>query len=106
LNDDERRRLAAKSRRSGRKLVAEVATIVTPDTLLAWHRKLIAKKYDGAAQRDQKPSIASDVEALVVRMAEENPDRGYRHIQGFDANPVGMQHHATPAQNARREWFF
>ena len=41
LNDDQRRRLAAKAKGLGRKLLAEVATIVTPETLLAWHRKLI-----------------------------------------------------------------
>jgi len=42
LNDDQRRRLAAKAKGLGRKLLADVATIVTPETLLAWHRKLIA----------------------------------------------------------------
>ena len=47
LNDDQRRRLAAKAKTLGRRLLREVATIVTPETLLAWHRKLIANKYDG-----------------------------------------------------------
>ena len=51
FNDDQRRRLAAKAKGLGRRLLAEVATIVTPETLLAWHRKLIAHKYDGTAQR-------------------------------------------------------
>src|SRR6202022_4620218 len=51
LNDDQRRRLAAKAKGLGRKLLAEVATIVTPETLLAWHRKLIAQKYDGSGRR-------------------------------------------------------
>src|SRR5204862_4685279 len=41
LNDDQRRRLAAKAKRLGRRILAEVASIVTPETLLAWHRKLI-----------------------------------------------------------------
>src|SRR4030095_8970836 len=49
FNDDQRRRLAVKAKRLGRKLLARVATIVTPDTLLAWHRKLVAEKYDGSA---------------------------------------------------------
>jgi hypothetical protein len=54
---------------------------------LAWHQKLIAKKYDGAAQRGPgRPPIASEVEALVVRMAEEKRDRGYRRIQGALSN--------------------
>ena len=48
LTDDQRRRLAAKAKMLGRKVLAEVATIVTPDTLLAWHRKLVAQKYDGS----------------------------------------------------------
>src|SRR5262249_17705125 len=52
FSDDRRRRLAARAKRIGRKLLKEVATIVTPETLLAWHRKLIAKKYDGSANRD------------------------------------------------------
>src|SRR5437762_12127258 len=48
LNDDQRRRLAARAKGLGRKLLAEVATFVTPETLLAWDRKLIAQKYDGS----------------------------------------------------------
>ena len=51
LNDNQRRRLAAKARGLGRELLAEVATIVTPEVLLAWHRKLIAQKYDGSGRR-------------------------------------------------------
>jgi hypothetical protein len=50
LTDDQRRRLAAKAKGLGRKLLAEVATIVTPETLLAWHRKLI-----GVPQRGRLP---------------------------------------------------
>src|SRR5262249_39374445 len=46
FSDNQRCRLAAKAKKLGRKLLAQVATIVTPDTLLAWHRKLIAQKYD------------------------------------------------------------
>src|SRR3954454_15177832 len=52
FNDDQRRRLAAKAKGLGRKHLAEVATLVTPETLLAWHRKLIAQKYDGASVAD------------------------------------------------------
>src|SRR6516162_10100455 len=48
FNDDQRRRLAAKAKGLGRKLLQEVATIVTPETLLAWHRRLIAQKGSGA----------------------------------------------------------
>src|SRR3954466_3013996 len=53
FTDDQRRRLAVRAKGWARKLLAqvEVATLVTPDTLLAWHRKLIAQKYDGSARR-------------------------------------------------------
>src|SRR5215475_8148229 len=51
FTDDQRHRLAGKAKRLGRKLLHEIATIVTPETLLAWHRRLIAKKYDGSANR-------------------------------------------------------
>src|ERR1700741_4112512 len=83
FNDDQRRRLAVKAKGLGRKLLAEVAMIVTPETLLAWHRKLIASKYDGTAHRAPgRPRTAGVIEAVVVRMAEENRDWGYRRIQG------------------------
>ena len=73
LNDDQRRRLAAKAKGLGRKILAEVATIVTPETLLAWHRKLIAQKYDGSKFRTPgRPPTTTEIAALVVRMAEEN----------------------------------
>src|ERR1700755_1897888 len=51
FNDDQRRRLAVRAKGLGRKLLAEVASLVTPDTLLAWHRKLIAQKYYGHDKR-------------------------------------------------------
>jgi putative transposase len=87
LNDDQRRRLAVKARGLGRKVLAEVATLVTPETLLAWHRKLIAQKYDGTAKRRPgRRRTADEVEKLVVRMAEENRLWGYRRIQGALGN--------------------
>jgi hypothetical protein len=72
LTDDQRRRLAAKARLLGRKMLAEMATIVTPETLMRWHRKLIANKYDGSARRRPgRPTTVKEIEALVVRMAAE-----------------------------------
>src|SRR5436305_11170029 len=44
FNEDQRRRLAVRAKGLGRKLLAEVASLVTPDTLLAWHRKLICRE--------------------------------------------------------------
>ncbi|HSU30174.1 MAG TPA: integrase core domain-containing protein [Bryobacteraceae bacterium] len=71
----------------GWKLLAEVATIVRPDTLLAWHRKLIAQKYDGSERRRPgRPRTRPELEALGVRMAEENRGWGYRRIQGALSN--------------------
>ena len=59
LNDDQRRRLAVRAKKLGRRVLNELATLVTPETLLAWHRKLIAKKYDGSKQRGPRtPSHA------------------------------------------------
>src|SRR5260370_12976847 len=87
LDNDQRRRLAVKAKALGRRVLAEIATIVTPETLLAWHRKLIAQKYDGTAHRSPgRPRTAGEIEALVVRMAEENRDWGYRRIEGALCN--------------------
>ena len=87
LSDDQRRRLAAKAKGLGRKLLAEVATIVTPDTLLRWHRRLIAQKYDGSGKRSPGgPRTAAEIKQLVVQMAKENRDWGYRRIQGALSN--------------------
>jgi len=54
---------------------------VTPETLLSWHRKLIAQKYDGSRKRGPgRPRTAGELEVLVVRLAGENRDWGYRRI--------------------------
>jgi transposase InsO family protein len=98
FTDDQRRRLAAKAKKLGRRLLAEVATIVTPETLLAWHRKLIAQKYDGSAfRRPGRPRSAREVVALVVRIAHENRDWGYRRIQGALSNLGHVLTHNTIA---------
>ena len=60
-----------------------MATIVTPETLLAWHRKLIARKYDGTASRGPgRPRTKDEIESLVVQMAVENRAWGYTRIVG------------------------
>ena len=87
FSDDQRRRLAASAEALGRKPLQEIATIVTPETLLAWHRKLIAQKYDGSANRGPgRPRTAAEIAALVTRMATENRSWGYRRIQGALSN--------------------
>jgi putative transposase len=56
---------------------------VTPATLLAWHRKLAAKKYDTSRQRALgRPPAVRSIARLVVRLAKENPLWGYRRIHG------------------------
>jgi len=83
FTDDQRRRLAVRAKQLSRRALAQVATIVTPETLLAWHRKLIALKYDGSAYRQPgRPRTQADVESLVVRMARENRTWGYDRILG------------------------
>ncbi len=51
LNDDQRRRLAAKAKKLGRRILDRIATIVTPDTLMRWHCQLIALKWTYRAAR-------------------------------------------------------
>ena len=74
LSDGERKSLAEIGKQLGKQALAEVARIVTPETILAWHRKLVAQKFDGSQQRKApgRPKIAPELEALVVRMAQEN----------------------------------
>ena len=103
FSDDQRRRRAAKAKKLGWKILAQVATLVTPETLLAWHRKLIAKKYDGSAHRTAgRPRTAAEIAALVTRMAEENRNWGYRRIQGALANLGHVLAHNTIADILRR----
>jgi len=99
FNDDQRRRLAVRAKKLGRRVLNELATIVTPETLLAWHRKLITEKYDGSASRmPGRPRTVAEVETLVVRMAEENRNWGYRRIQGALANLGYVLAHNTIAK--------
>src|SRR5271157_1628014 len=87
LNDDQRRRLAVKAKKLGGRVLHELKTLVTPERLLAWHRKLIARKYDGSRRRGLgRPRVQDEIHQWVVRMATENRDWGYRRIQGALAN--------------------
>ena len=82
LTDEQRRRLAAKGKRLGRKALNRVATIVTPDTIMRWHRRLIALKWTCEAKRVGRPGLMKAIAALIVRMALENSGWGYCRIQG------------------------
>src|SRR5262249_51765287 len=117
LNDDQRRRLAVKGKLLGRQLLEQLATIVTPDTILRWHRQLIAEKWDYSHRRQRqpgRPATAAEVVELVVKLARENPTWGYDRIQGALANlghaisdsTVGnilKDHGIEPAPERRRQ---
>ncbi len=77
LTDAQRRRLAVRGKKLGRRVLRQVAGIVTPDTILRWYRRLIVQKYDGSARRSRgRPVTPREIADLVVRMAVENPQWG------------------------------
>src|SRR3989442_7434124 len=82
LTDDQRRRLAAKGRRLGQRFLRQVATLVTPDTILRWHRQLIAPKWTFMPKRPGRPMVMKEISTLIVRMATQNSAWGYTRIQG------------------------
>ena len=88
LSDGERKALAELGKKLGKQALADVATIVKPDTILGWHRTLVAQKFDGSQQRKApgRPAIDQELEALIVRMARENRSWGYDRIVGALAN--------------------
>ena len=71
LFDAERGALGEIDHRLGRKVLVDVATIVQPDTILGWYRKLVARKFDGSKARrgPGRPRIKREVEELIIRMA-------------------------------------
>ena len=88
LNDDQRRRLAVKGKILGRKMLEELAGIVTPDTILRWHRELVARHWDYSGRRRAggRPPVTEEIVELVLRLAQESPSWGYERIQGALAN--------------------
>jgi putative transposase len=104
LNDDQRRRLAIKGKTLGRKALAEICSIVTPETILRWHRKLIAEKWDYSDRRKNqgRPSMDKETVELILQMARENPAWGYNRIQGALAN-LGHDISDTAIGNILRE---
>ncbi len=88
FTDEQRRRLARKAKRIGFGRLKEIVGLVTPQTLLSWHRKLIAKKYDSSGMRRKvgRPPTKDELRDLVIKMAEENRGWGYTRIMGALAN--------------------
>src|SRR5499427_2680590 len=98
LCDDQRRRLGAKGQRLGRRVLRQVATIVTPDTILRWYRRLIAQKWASECRRPGRPGLMKQIAALIVRMATENPGWGYSRIKGALRN---LDHHVARSTVAK-----
>ena len=95
----------------------EIGALFTPDTILRWHRELIARKWDYSARREKKPGrppVSEEVTQLVLQLARENPSWGYDRIQEALANlgheisdqPVGnilREHGIEPAPERKRQ---
>ena len=104
LTDSERMSLAEVGKRLGRQALSEVAQIVRPETILGWHRKLVARKFDGSRKRNPIGRAPTDqaVEDLVVRLAQENRTWGYRRIVGALRNLGHEVSHQTIANILKR----
>src|SRR5210317_2132466 len=105
LTDDQRRLLAVKGKSLGRKALMELTTIVTPDTILRWHRTLVAQKWDYSDRNTKsvgRPRIRQVIVDLILRFASENPTWGYDRIQGALAN-VGYAISDTTVGNVLKE---
>jgi putative transposase len=87
FTDAQRRRLAAKGKALGRRVLDQLGGLVTPDTILRWYRELIANKYDGTARRGGgRSGTAASLQRLVVQFATENPTWGYTRLRGALGN--------------------
>ena len=103
FTDAQRRRLAAQATRLGRRVRRDRHTLVTPATLLRWHRQLIARNYDGRGRRGPgRPRVMDTIRRLIVRMATENREWGDTRIRGALGN-LGHQVARGPLANVRKE---
>lgn len=102
-SDGERRRLAAKGKRLGRKLLRTLPCLVTPDTILRWYRTLIASKYDGSKnRRPGRPRTKKEIRDLVITMANSNRVWDYTRIRNASRN-VGILIGRTTVQEILRD---
>ncbi|MSR47413.1 MAG: transposase [Planctomycetes bacterium] len=86
LTDDDRARLAVRGVALSRGLLDEFASIVTPETILRWHRQLVAKKWTFPSRQPDRKLLMQRIAELAVRFARENPSWRYDRIQGALAN--------------------
>ena len=99
LNDGQGRRTAVKRKFFGRKRLQEIGALFTPDTILRWHRTLVARKWDYSNRRSDtagRPRIRQVIVDLILRFAKDNPSWGYDRIQGALAN-VGCRAAVEPS---------
>ena len=99
----QRRRLAVRGKAIGRRALTEVASLVTPDTILRWHRQLIAEKWTHKRRSPGRPRIMQVIAELTVRMARENPRWGYTRIQGALQYNLGHRVGRTTVANIFKE---
>ena len=73
----------------GKRTLEEVASLVEPETILAWHRTLVAQKFDGSKPRKahRRPRVGQELEDLGVRMAQENR-RTHEDASALDSSPL------------------
>jgi transposase InsO family protein len=86
LTDHNRVRLAVRGSALGRCVLDEFASIVTPETILRWHRRLVAQKWTFPSRQPDRKLVMRRISELVVRMARENLTWGYDRIVGALAN--------------------
>ncbi len=103
FTDAERRLLARHAKVVGRKKLIELDPIVSPDTLLRWHRQLIAMKWTFLRRSPGRPRVMRTIQELVVRMASENPRWGYTRIRGALSNLGHEVARGTIANILKRE---
>ena len=85
FSDDQRKRIAIKAKRLILSRLKELANLVTPKTLLAWHRRLVAKKSDSSevgGRRAGRPPTRQAINEIVIRFAQENRHWGCTSILG------------------------
>jgi putative transposase len=81
LTDEQRCRLAVKGRALGRRLLAQVSCIVRPETILAWHRRLVVLKWTFRRQSVGRPPVAEEIRALILKLADNDSNWGYTSIK-------------------------
>ena len=86
LSDSQKRRLAVKGIALGRYLLSDVAMIFQPETILAWHKNLVAKKYKcseaGSSEKKGRKTVSQEIIDEVLLLAQRNPEWGYDRIKG------------------------